>query len=104
MAQYNFSGIPDAPGGGYNFAGIPDATPDPRANGRAAAAPTLAALVRAKYPGSYADLSDVELDARVRAKYPGAYDDLAKPDARVLPLPAIGQEVPQDPLDALARQ
>ena len=37
---------------------------------------TLAQLVRAKYPGSYDDLSDQQLEASVRAKYPGTYDDL----------------------------
>lgn len=42
---------------------------------------TLPAMVRAKYPGVYDDLSDADLDAKVRAKYPGVYDDIPKPSA-----------------------
>ena len=38
---------------------------------------TLAAMVRAKYPGVYDDLSDADLDAKVRSKYPGVYDDIS---------------------------
>lgn len=36
----------------------------------------LAALVRAKYPDAYSDMSDDELESAVRAKYPGVYDDV----------------------------
>lgn len=39
---------------------------------------TLAARVRAKYPGAYDDLSDTQLEAAVTAKYPGVYDDIPK--------------------------
>lgn len=42
---------------------------------------TLPAMVRAKFPGVYDDISDADLDSKVRAKYPGVYDDLAKPSA-----------------------
>ena len=37
---------------------------------------TLAARVRAKYPGAYDDLDDTTLERQVRAKFPGVYDDL----------------------------
>lgn len=43
---------------------------------------TLPAMVRAKFPGVYDDLSDIELDAKVRAKYPGTYDDLPSPSVQ----------------------
>lgn len=39
---------------------------------------SLAQMIRAKYPGSYDDLSDQDLDTKWRAKYPGAYDDIPK--------------------------
>jgi hypothetical protein len=45
-------------------------SPDPQAP------QSLAERVRARYPGAYDDLSDVDLETRVKAKYPGAYDDL----------------------------
>jgi len=38
------------------------------------AQPTLAQLVKAKYPGVYDSLSDAELESKVKAKYPGVYD------------------------------
>lgn len=37
---------------------------------------TLAAKVRAKYPGAYDDLSDQQLESSVRTKFPGVYDDI----------------------------
>jgi hypothetical protein len=56
---------------------------------------TLAAMVRAKYPDAYTDLSDIELEAKVKAKYPGTYDDLpsssvagAHPEAKISAAPA----------------
>lgn len=36
---------------------------------------TLAQRIKAKYP-EYADIPDVELEAKIKAKYPGEYDDL----------------------------
>lgn len=39
---------------------------------------TLAQLVKAKYPGTYDQLSDTELEAKVIAKYPGVYDAVPK--------------------------
>ena len=48
----------------------------------------LGAKVKAKYPGSYDDLSNAELGAKIKAKFPGSYDDFVdapaaspKPDA-----------------------
>lgn len=35
----------------------------------------LGRKVKAKYPGAYDDLPDVEVGRKVKAKYPGAYDD-----------------------------
>jgi hypothetical protein len=37
---------------------------------------TLAQRIRARYPGTYDALSDVDLEAKVRAKYPGVYDQV----------------------------
>jgi len=42
---------------------------------------TLAAMIRAKYPGAYDDLSDVALESQVKAKFPGVYDDLPSSSA-----------------------
>lgn len=39
---------------------------------------TLAQLVRKRFPGSYDDLSDQELEQRVAAKFPGVYDDIPR--------------------------
>lgn len=42
--------------------------------------PTVAELgqrVKAKYPGVYDDLSDMDVGQKVKTKYPGAYDDFA---------------------------
>lgn len=39
---------------------------------------TLAQLVRAKYPGSYTNLSDQDLEAAVLKKYPGTYDKVPR--------------------------
>lgn len=44
-------------------------------------ADTLAQKIRAKYPGTYDDLSDADLEAKVRAKFPGVYDDLPRSEA-----------------------
>jgi hypothetical protein len=41
-----------------------------------AQAQTLAALVRAKYPGAYDDIDDATLEQSVKSKYPGVYDDI----------------------------
>lgn len=50
---------------------------------------TLAAKVRAKYPGVYDDLDDATLEQKVRAKFPGVYDDI--PSTPVTPAaPAAG--------------
>src|SRR5260370_24868680 len=45
------------------------------------ASQTLPAMVRAKYPGVYDDLTDQQLDTQVRAKFPGVYDDIPKVSA-----------------------
>jgi hypothetical protein len=37
---------------------------------------TLAQKVRAKYPGVYDDMDDVDLDQKIRSKFPGVYDDV----------------------------
>lgn len=42
---------------------------------------TLAARIRAKYPGVYDDIADGELEQRVTAKFPGAYDDIPRTEA-----------------------
>jgi hypothetical protein len=42
---------------------------------------TLAARIRAKYPGVYDDVSDIELEQKVSAKYPGVYDDVPRTEA-----------------------
>lgn len=42
------------------------------------AEPTLAELIRQKYPGVYDQLDDATLEARVLAKYPGTYDHLPR--------------------------
>lgn len=39
---------------------------------------TLAAAIRRKYPGTYDDMSDRDLESRIDAKYPGAYDDIPR--------------------------
>jgi hypothetical protein len=50
---------------------------------------TLAAKVRAKFPGVYDDLDDATLERNVRAKFPGVYDDLPTTDAAASkPVPA----------------
>lgn len=58
---------------------------------------TLAAMVRAKYPGVYDDLSDDDLDAKVRAKFPGVYDDLPKPIAKTATPPPVTSTGGLDP-------
>ena len=47
---------------------------------------TLAARVRAKYPGAYDDLDDATLERQVRAKFPGVYDDI--PSTAATPPPS----------------
>jgi hypothetical protein len=42
---------------------------------------TLAARIRAKYPGAYDDVADIELEQRVTAKFPGTYDDVPRTEA-----------------------
>lgn len=42
---------------------------------------TLAARIRAKFPGVYDDIADMELEQRVAAKFPGAYDDIPRTEA-----------------------
>ena len=45
----------------------------------------LGQKVKAKYPGVYDDIEDMELGRRVKAKYPGSYDDFTEgesPDPR----------------------
>lgn len=39
---------------------------------------TLAQRIRTKYPGTYDDIDDAELEQRVIAKYPGTYDDIPR--------------------------
>ena len=39
---------------------------------------TLAQLIKAKYPGSYDNLDDVDLEQKILAKYPGVYDKLPR--------------------------
>lgn len=65
----------------------------------------LAALVRAKYPGVYDDLSDADLEAAVQAKYPGVYDDLvSKPDLSGVEEPALAvSHEPEPPSSFLKR-
>lgn len=58
---------------------------------------TLAQVVRAKYPGTYDQLSDQELEAKVRATYPGVYDHVpttpTTPTAPTKPLAFDPQEL-----------
>ena len=57
---------------------------------------TLAARVRAKYPGAYDDLDDATLERQVRAKFPGVYDDLPSTGAAPTPAPTPTQaQAPQ---------
>jgi hypothetical protein len=42
---------------------------------------TLAQRIRAKYPGVYDDLADIELEEKVSAKFPGTYDDIPRTQA-----------------------
>jgi hypothetical protein len=42
---------------------------------------TLAARIRAKYPGVYDDIADIELEEKVSTKYPGVYDDVPRTQA-----------------------
>ena len=44
-------------------------------------ADTLAQKIRAKFPGTYDDLSDQDLEAKVTAKFPGVYDDIPRTGA-----------------------
>lgn len=37
----------------------------------------LGQRVKAKYPGAYDDIEDIELGRKIKAKYPGAYDDFS---------------------------
>lgn len=46
---------------------------------------TLAAMVRAKYPGAYDNLSDADLEAKVKEKYPGVYDAIPLSSATKTP-------------------
>lgn len=39
---------------------------------------TIAHRIRAKYPGTYDDLSDSDIESKVTEKYPGVYDDLPR--------------------------
>lgn len=47
--------------------------------------PNLAALIRAKYPGAYDDVSDADLEKSVIAKHPEYADLAAKPQAAAAP-------------------
>lgn len=68
---------------------------------------TLAQKIKAKYPGTYDDIPDAELEQRITAKYPGVYDDLPRTDAKAAPAMNFatvnGQRVPVEdgPLDAI---
>ncbi len=62
---------------------------------------TLAQMVRAKYPGSYDDLSDAQLEQSVKAKFPGVYDDVPTSKATVPPASASGANL-RDRIQALA--
>jgi hypothetical protein len=42
---------------------------------------TLAARIRAKYPGVYDDIADIELEQRVSKKFSGVYDDIPRTEA-----------------------
>lgn len=41
---------------------------------------TLAQKIKAKYPGTYDDLPDADLEQKIKARYPGVYDDLPTSD------------------------
>lgn len=43
---------------------------------------TLAQKIKAKYPGTYDDIPDAELEQRITAKYPGVYDDIPRTDVK----------------------
>lgn len=65
---------------------------------------TLAQRIKAKYPGEYDDIPDVELERKVKAKYPGEYDDL--PSTSDKPAAATAPAAPDQHaglLDALGR-
>lgn len=64
---------------------------------------TLAQRVRAKYPGTYDDLTDQQLEAAVIAKFPGVYDDIPKTPAQSTPIATTQAKEPQSAL-ARARQ
>lgn len=51
---------------------------------------TLAQRVRAKYPGAYDDMDDVQLESAVLAKFPGVYDDIPKTTAGAAPSATTG--------------
>ncbi len=51
---------------------------------------TLAQMVRAKYPGTYDDLSDTDLEAKVKTKFPGVYDDIPTTKAAAPPMSESG--------------
>lgn len=75
---------------------------------------TLAEMVRAKYPGAYDDLTDVELEASIDSKYPGTYADLPRSKsapteppaatAGMLPPSEVGKPEPRNMAERFALQ
>src|SRR5678816_4247307 len=68
---------------------------------------TLAQKIKAKYPGTYDDIPDAELESKIIAKYPGVYDDIPRTQATggAMNFATVnGQRVPVDdgPLDFVA--
>lgn len=59
---------------------------------------TLAQRIRAKYPGSYDDLSDADLETSVIKKFPGVYDDI--PRTVAAPAPSFGERLKKAAYDA----
>jgi hypothetical protein len=57
---------------------------------------TLAAKIRAKYPGAYDDLDDAKLEASVTAKFPGVYDDIPRSTLPTKPVTAEQFMAPED--------
>jgi hypothetical protein len=66
-------------------------SPKPSSTAEAQTAPDVRELgrrVKAKYPGSYDDLSDEALGRAVKAKYPGRFDDFTDtPAGQLSPTP-----------------
>jgi hypothetical protein len=66
---------------------------------------TLAARIRAKYPGVYDDIADIELEEKVSAKFPGVYDDVPRTEATLTRerAPAPAGQIERGNIDLRAR-